>query len=74
MESRNKSRDTANRKQMSINQRSQLNTRGSNRSQSGVGGGPQGPLVYFPKKKMESEEEKVKRFERVIEKLKKMLE
>ncbi|CDW74794.1 UNKNOWN [Stylonychia lemnae] len=61
------------------NQRSQLNTRGTNRSQSNANQIPQqtqqtGPLVYIPQKKVESEEEKVKRYERVIEKLKKMLD
>lgn len=32
------------------------------------------PLVYIPKQKMETEDEKVLRYERVIDKLKKMLE
>lgn len=52
------------------NQRSSLNTRGSNRSIPNQ----QAPLVYIPHKKVETEEEKVKRYERVIEKLKKMLD
>jgi len=34
----------------------------------------QQPLVYIPKQKVESEDEKVFRYERVIDKLKKMLE
>jgi hypothetical protein len=37
-------------------------------------GGQQQPLVYIPKQKAETEEEKVLRYERVIDKLKKMLE
>jgi len=32
------------------------------------------PLVYIPKQKVETEDEKVLRYERVIDKLKKMLE
>eukprot|EP00347_Sterkiella_histriomuscorum_P016962 403351189 len=61
------------------NQRSQLNTRGTNRSSSNANHmpqtiQPQGPLIYQPHRKVESEEEKVKRYERVIEKLKKMLD
>lgn len=32
------------------------------------------PLVYIPKQKVETEDEKVMRYERVIDKLKKMLE
>ena len=60
-------------------QRSQVQTRGTNRSSSNVNAfaqsmGTQGPLVYMPQRKTESEEEKVKRYERVIEKLKKMLD
>lgn len=34
----------------------------------------QQPLVYIPKQKVETEDEKVLRYERVIDKLKKMLE
>lgn len=34
----------------------------------------EGPLVYEPAKKVESEDEKVVRYERVIEKLRKMME
>ena len=63
------------------NQRSQLNTRGTNRSQSNanvIGGitqpGQGAPLVYIPRQKTESEEDRIKRYERVIEKLKKMLD
>ncbi len=63
------------------NQRSQMNTRGTNRSQSNanvIGGitqtSPGAPLVYIPRQKTESEEDKIKRYERVIEKLKKMLD
>ncbi len=58
--------------------RSQLNTRGSVRSgmvgPQSTSGKQQQPIVYFPSKKVETEEEKIKRFERVIEKLKKMLD
>lgn len=57
-------------------------TRGSNRSMSNMGYGmgassAQGltaPLSYQNKRKVETEEEKVQRYERVIEKLKKMLD
>ena len=34
----------------------------------------QQPVVYIPKQKVETEEEKIMRYERVIDKLKKMLE
>ena len=56
--------------------RTQINTRGSSRSQkTGVPPvQPPQPLVYVPKQKTESEDEKVLRYERVIDKLKKMLE
>jgi len=45
-----------------------VNTRGSTRSHQ------QPPLVYVPKQKTETEEDKIMRYERVIDKLKKMLE
>lgn len=51
------------------NQRSSLNSRTTNRNTN-----QQAPLVYIPQKHVETEEEKVKRYERVIEKLKKMLD
>ncbi len=62
-----------------VKKRAQLGTRGS--STRGGGGAGQtnqqqqaNPLVYIPKQKTETEDEKVLRYERVIDKLKKMLE
>ena len=60
--------------------RTQLNTRGSSTRGGGVpptaaAAAPvKEPLVYIPKQKTETEDEKVLRYERVIDKLKKMLE
>ena len=33
-----------------------------------------GPLIYMPRQKTETEEEKIRRYERVIEKLRKMMD
>ena len=33
-----------------------------------------GPLVYMPQRKMETEEEKLQRYDRVMEKLRKMMQ
>lgn len=33
-----------------------------------------GPLVYVPQRKVETEEEKIRRYERVVEKLRKMMD
>jgi|JI9StandDraft_2_1071091.scaffolds.fasta_scaffold347411_2 hypothetical protein len=55
-------------------------TRGSNRSVSNMGygaastAGMSAPMTYAPKRKVETEEEKIQRYERVIEKMKKMLD
>jgi DNA repair exonuclease SbcCD ATPase subunit len=55
--------------------RAQLGTRGSS-TRGGQANQQQqaNPLVYIPKQKTETEDEKVLRYERVIDKLKKMLE
>ena len=73
--------DPVDEKRQVNKQRSHLNTRGSGRSQppqSGLKNAQssflQQPIVYIPKQKVETEDEKVLRYERVIEKLKKMLE
>jgi hypothetical protein len=54
--------------------RKKLNTRGSTRSQKVPPVQTSQPLVYIPKQKVETEDDKVMRYERVIDKLKKMLE
>lgn len=33
-----------------------------------------GPIVYFPQRKVETEEEKLRRYDRVMEKLRKMMQ
>lgn len=59
---------------MSAGGRTQATAAQSNGLNQGRLNQQSGPLVYIPKAKTETEEEKIRRYERVIEKLRKMME